>query len=93
MKVNTIGMRKLITTLVDKYPQCANDDKYLIAKVWEYEGWHYDWSLYDNLKAVSSPETIRRTRQRLQQQGYILPTDETIEARYKDFKEARWNVW
>lgn len=89
MKVNTADMRHKILRAVYKEPRCADSDKLLIAKIWEYEGWNYTLSVYENLRRVSSPETIRRTRQRLVEEGKIVPMEETTERRYHDFKEAR----
>jgi len=89
MKVNTADMRHKILRAVYKEPRCADSDKLLIAKIWEYEGWDYTLSVYENLRRVSSPETIRRTRQRLVEEGKIVPMEETTERRYHDFKEAR----
>lgn len=89
MKVNTQDMRHKILRAVYKEPKCADSDKLLIAKIWEAEGWDYTLSVYQNLRKVSSPETIRRTRQKLVEEGKIVPMEETTEARYKEFKQAR----
>ena len=86
MKVNTKDMRSKVLAAVAAHPKAAKDDKLLISLIWMDEGWDDDLLLIHNLKRVSSPETIRRTRQRLQQEGLIKPTEKTIEARYKDFK-------
>ena len=89
MRVNTQDMRHKILRAVYNEPKCADSDKLLIAKIWEYEGWDYTLSVYENLRRVSSPETIRRTRQRLVEEGKIKPSDEVIEARYQEFKNIR----
>lgn len=91
MKVNNKPMRDRIVALVRANPSLANDDKKLIACVWYEEGWH-DPQLYTNLKRVSSPETIRRTRAKLVEEGIIKPSKAVQEARYKDFKQARMDV-
>lgn len=93
MKVNTKDMRSKVLKCVAAYPKAADDDKLLISLIWIDEGWDNDRSLLQNLKSVSSPETIRRTRQKLQQEGLIMPTSKTIEARYRDFREAQWSIW
>lgn len=89
MKVNTNDMRHKIIRVVNWLPNAANDDKLLIAKIWEFEGWDYMNDIYTNLRHVSSPETIRRTRQKLVEEGVIKPSDSTIEHRYHDFEQAR----
>lgn len=88
MKVNTQAMRDKILNLVNKNPELANDDKRLIASVWWTEGWH-DPELYEHLKSVSSPETIRRTRAKLVEEGLIKPSEETTQARKAEEQEVR----
>lgn len=89
MKVNTNDMRHKVIRIVSWLPNAANDDKLLISKIWEQEGWDYMEDIYTNLRRVSSPETIRRTRQKLTEEGVIKPSEATTEARYKDFEQAR----
>lgn len=91
MKVNTERMRDRIISLVKAKPELANDDKKLIATIWWLEGWK-DKDLYEHLKSVSSPETIRRTRAKLVEEGVIKPSDEAQEARYEEFKKARTDL-
>lgn len=91
MKINNKPMRDTITALVRSNPQLANDDKRLIAAIWYLEGWK-DVKLYENLQKVSSPETIRRTRQKLIEEGIIKPSKEVQEYRYKEFKQARMSI-
>lgn len=81
-------MRDKIIRLCEADHTLADDDKRLIANVWWSEGWK-DPELYQKLKMVSSPETIRRTRAKLVQDGVIVPSEKTTDARYNDFKEAR----
>ena len=88
MKVNSQAMRRKIKRLVDADPELANDDKRLIASIWWIEGWH-DEKLYDYLKMVSSPETIRRTRQKLVEDGEIKPSAEVSVMRAEEEREVR----
>ena len=92
MKVNTADMRHKILRAVYREPHAADDDKLLIALIWETEGWDYMLSIYENLRKVSSPETIRRTRQKLVEEGKIVPMKETTEARYQEFKQVRMAI-
>lgn len=89
MSINSDDMRNKILRAVYREPHAADDDKLLIALVWEAEGWDYMIGLYQNLRRVSSPETIRRTRQKLVQEGKIVPMESTTEKRYKNFKQVR----
>lgn len=93
MKVNTKDMRSKVLKMVAWNPKAASDDKLLIALIWQEEGWNSEMNLYANLKRVSSPETIRRTRQKLQQDGLIKPSEKVLDARFEDFKQARMSIW
>lgn len=89
MKVNTLYMRDRIINLCNLNNEYANDDLKLIAEIWRQEGWDSNQSLYWNLRRVSKPETIRRTRQKLQEEGRIRVSDKTLDRRYKEFKNMR----
>lgn len=91
MKINDKPMRDTIRNLVRANPELANDDKRLIASIWYLEGWR-DEKLYENLKRVSSPETIRRTRAKLVEEGIIKPSKEVEEWRYKEYKKVRMSI-
>ena len=88
MKINRKCTRDKIVRLVRADQRYADDDKLLIAAIWYEEGWR-DQNLYKMLNTVSSPETIRRTRQKLVEEGLIKPSKKATEARYNDFQEAK----
>ena len=88
MKVNTNYMRNMILSLCKERPNLANDDLALMAAIWSREGWYAELTLTQNLKRVSHPETIRRTRQKLQSEGLLKPTEKTMDRRYEDYQEA-----
>lgn len=92
MRINTAKMRKRIIELCKINSKYANNDLALIAAIWEREGWRSDCSLYDNLRSVSHPETIRRTRQRLQSEGVIQAREKTVDKRYSEFKQAKFDL-
>lgn len=91
MKVNTNNMRDKILALVRKDARFANDDKLLIAAIWWGEGWR-DKDLYKHLQAVSSAETIRRTRAKLVEEGLITPDEKVQQARKEDEQWARGDL-
>lgn len=91
MKINSKNMREKILALVKKDPRYANDDKLLIATIWWYEGWE-DKELYKHLQSVSSPETIRRTRAKLVEEGLIVPNDKVQQARRDAEQQARGDL-
>lgn len=91
MKINSRNMRDKILALVRKDARFANDDKLLIAAIWWGEGWK-DKELYKHLQEVSSPETIRRTRAKLVEEGLIKPNDKVQEARNNAEQRARGDL-
>ena len=93
MRVNNAQMRKRIINLCKINSKYANDDLALMAAIWSKEGWDSSRSLYDNLRSVSNPETIRRTRQKLQQEGLIKSREKTVDRRYEQWKQARLDLW
>lgn len=92
MKINSVKMRKQIISLCKQSSRYANDDLALMAAIWDREGWDKERSLYDNLRSVTNPETIRRTRQKLQEEGLIPKREKVNNARYKEFKQAKLNL-
>lgn len=92
MKINSQQMRNRIISLCRISNKYANDDLALIAAIWDREGWNPERSLYDNLRSVSHPETIRRTRQRLQAEGVIQVREKTADKRYDEFKQAKFDL-
>lgn len=92
MRINTAKMRKRIIELCKINSKYANDDLALISAIWDREGWSSERSLYDNLRSVSHPETIRRTRQRLQSEGVIQAREKTVDKRYNEFKQAKFDL-
>jgi len=75
---------------LQKYPETRSDDKKLILAVWYLQNPDYelDFRKFFQYKAIS-PETIRRTRQKLQMEGKYKATEEVEEQRYDLFKQAR----
>jgi hypothetical protein len=61
----------LIKNLLTKYPELRDSDKKLIWAVWQEQGLvggePVDYISYDNFMKAENMETIRRTRQKLQE--------------------------
>ena len=85
----TKDMRETILALYKKDKTVVEDDKRLIANVWHIYGWDQNKDLLTNLKNVPSSETIRRTRQKLHQDGDIEYSKAEEERRYEASKEVR----
>lgn len=92
MKINTKQLRTRILNLYKTDKRVAEDDKYLITRIWLEDGWDYSQGLYTNLMNVTSPESIRRTRARLVQEGLMEVSDAKTEARYREYKQVRANI-
>ena len=88
MKINNQRLRTRILNLYKKDKRVAEDDKYLISKIWDEDGWDSTKSTYANLVNVTSPESIRRTRAKLVEEGLLKVSEATTEARYEDYKRA-----
>lgn len=88
MRVNTKRTRSKILELCRQDQRMADDDILLIATIWYQEGWR-DPQLYQKLKDATNPETIRRTRAKLREEGLIKPSDDVDEARFDHMKQAR----
>lgn len=76
----------------DSRKHLLEDDKALIAFIWRIDGWDDNKPLEDNIAKVRSAESIRRTRQKLHEQGEISYTEATEERRYEASKEVREEV-
>lgn len=82
---------KTVEDILKAYPDTRGNDKLLILKVWE------DYNLiltpYQRQKFMSkelpSTETIRRTRQKLQECGRYMPVKEVQVARQQLAEETR----
>lgn len=89
--INAPKIRDLILEEVRKRPELADNDKLLTAVIWYKQGWK-DAKLYEKLCMVSSPETIRRTRAKLVEEGFITPTPKVKEVRKSLAKKVRNNL-
>ncbi len=81
---------KLVEKALQQWPETRNSDKKLILAVWYLQDPDYEENFrhFFQNKALS-PETIRRTRQKLQEQGKYRADEEVEEQRYDLFKMGR----
>ena len=87
--INSKNIRVKIERAYARNRKVADDDKLLLAEVWLDSGWDNNKALIDNLRNMPSPETIRRTRQKMVEEGAIRPSLSATERRYKNFKSTR----
>lgn len=88
MGINSRGMRRKIVKLYKEDTTVASNDLLLLSRVWAGEGWSKDRTLYENLKHVSSPETVRRTRAKLVEEGVIKASAKATALRRENFKQV-----
>ena len=77
----------LIRKILSEHLETRNDDKELILKVWQAQGLTLSSYQQKLFKRIHSPETIRRTRQKLQSGGEFLASKDTIEKRKEKQEE------
>ena len=87
--VNSESIRAKIRKAYFKNSKVADDDALLLSEVWKSSGWDNNRNLLQNLRNMPSPETIRRTRQKLVEEGLIKPSKEATERRYITWKRVR----
>ena len=88
MSVITKNTKDQILKLYSLDKTVVEDDKRLIANIWQLSGWDSSKDLLTNLRAVPSAETIRRSRQKLHQDGLIEYSEDVDERRYKEYKKT-----
>ena len=76
--INGSSLRETILKMCKQDKRYASDDLLLIASIWYQEGWK-DPQLYERLKASTTPESIRRTRQMLRKPlAYFLTLTDAL---------------
>lgn len=92
MQINSDNIREKVRRAYFKNNKVADDDALLLSEVWNMSGWDNSRPLLENLRKVPSPETVRRTRQKLVSEGLIVPSMSATERRYKSWKSTRRNL-
>ncbi len=87
--INSDNIRAKIRKAYYKNNKVADDDALLLNEVWKASGWDNSKTLLQNLRVMPSPETIRRTRQKLVAEGLIKPSATATDRRYATWKRVR----
>lgn len=87
--INSENVRAKIRRAYYKNNKVADDEALLLNEVWKASGWDNSKTLLQNLRAMPSPETIRRTRQKLVAEGLIKPSATATDRRYATWKRVR----
>jgi len=76
----------LVEKALQTWEQTRDSDKNLILAVWWLQDNEYDKNFREFfIKKAYSPETIRRIRQKFQENGQYLPSKKIEEARYNKY--------
>jgi len=78
-----------VARVLDQKPEARDNDKLLMLYVWQIEGLNLSESQLKKWKEVSSPESIRRMRQKFQEEGQYLASPEVEEQRYQMYVETK----
>jgi hypothetical protein len=78
-----------VARVLDQKPEARDNDKLLMLYVWQIEGLHLSERQIEKFKNASSPESIRRMRQKFQEEGQYLASPEVEERRYQMYTETR----
>jgi hypothetical protein len=94
MKNQILSIKDAVVNVLSDDERCRNSDKWCVIKTLRFMGYRIDIP-YDDLKDMPSFESIRRCRQKIQEEGYFEPTDpevkEAREAHRKDMEDI--NKW
>ncbi|MFX0102480.1 MAG: hypothetical protein ACFFCS_23135 [Candidatus Hodarchaeota archaeon] len=80
-----VSVREQVEMLLEEDEKCRNVDLYLILKFWNrFHGFPVDLSIFDGVpneeaeKLLTNAETIRRARQKINEEGRFEATDPDI---------------
>jgi hypothetical protein len=82
---------QLVETALRDYPETRNSDRALLIKVWELQ---VGKPMSESFKRFLThdaiyPDTITRTRRKLQQHGSYQPTEQVRRYREQKFRDVR----
>lgn len=89
-------VRKNVENILHEFPETRNCDKQLIVKYWQLVDMISMNDINEFLQGFidrsTSTESIRRARQLIQEEGYYLPTDETVAKRRMRQKKMKYAI-
>lgn len=84
--------KETVEKVLQERPETRDNDRLLIVNVWEEQGLVLTPEQKHIFKNIASPETIRRTRQLLQESGEYEASDKVSSARRGLEVETRSNI-
>lgn len=82
-------IKDVVKRILSEIPETRDSDKLLILYVWQAQGLVFTPEQIQAYKKVASSETIRRIRQKFQEEGLYRASDDVEEARYNKFVETK----
>lgn len=80
----------LVKMLLEKYPKLRGNDRLLIWNVWGYKGYLTGTSINkESFMKATSPESIRRCRQKIQERYPELRADKFIQEKRKEIESQK----
>lgn len=79
----------LVERILAEKPETRDSDRLLILYVWQAQGLKLTAEQIQQYKEVSSPESIRRTRQKLQEDGKYRASEQVEQERYERYVETK----
>lgn len=94
MMVTTCGSLKMrvkdkVERVLSVNTQARDNDKLLMLQVWEIEGFYLTENQKKAFMKSSSPESIRRMRQKMQEEGKYRASEAVEEKRYQMYTETK----
>jgi len=83
------NIKSTVEQILNEHPETRANDLKLILKTWESEGLILNPDQKTKLLKCSSPESIRRWRQKLQSAKYYLPSQKVLNARSEEADNMR----
>ncbi len=71
----------IVMHCLKKYPKTRSSDRELLRRVWEVQGYKLPKKTLHLYFMVMSPETCRRSRQKIQAMGLFRPDEKTRQKR------------
>lgn len=92
-------LKDKVKVILRNYPDTRNSDKLLVEQYWKTwdkdsiaSNEYGDWVLLSNLIKMTNPNTIIRARQKINEEGEFLATEEIVKFRRKREKLVRNSI-
>lgn len=85
LREQLVTVRENVDKILEEFEEARNDDRYLLILYWKkIDRLPLPWIPWDVIQGLTSPETIRRMRQKIQEDGRFRPTDPEVDAKRRD---------